>query len=327
MIGSTQLRKIQPISLARVARYAPDWRHITEERCTVTEGQSTQGNSTSSVLGRRLGDELMSLRTRAGLTQTHAAKALSASTGKVAKMEGGWVPIRDPDIRALCELYGASDAEIVGPLLELARIDRERRKAKGWWNDVTLTKTMREYVPLENAATTVKTWQVSLIPGLLQTPDYMRSLRREWVPGDHPDQVEAFGTSRAARQQRLSEDEPLCLWAVVSEAALRAPEAEPAMLRKQLTSLLDWSERPNITIQVLPFGAGMSRALAGSFNILSFAEPGAMDVVFLELAFSTTWVEGGEGAAQHVRLFEETARGALPEAESRAFIGALIKGL
>ncbi|MEU8870893.1 Scr1 family TA system antitoxin-like transcriptional regulator [Streptomyces javensis] len=113
----------------------------------------------------------------------------------------------------------------------------------------------------------------------------------------------------------------------MSEAALRAPVAEPQMLREQLSSLIDWSERPNVTVQVLPFGAGMIRALAGSFNVLSFAEAGAMDVVYQELAFSTAWVEGGEGAAQHVRLFEETARGALPEAESRTFIGALIKGL
>ncbi|MFS7872980.1 helix-turn-helix domain-containing protein [Streptomyces asiaticus] len=293
----------------------------------MTEGQSTQGNSTSSVLGRRLGAELMSLRTKAGLTQTHAAKALSASTGKVAKMEGGWVPIRDPDIRALCALYGANDPATVGALLELARIDRERRKAKGWWNDVALTRTMREYVPLEDAATAVQAWQVSFIPGLLQTPDYMRSLRRKWVPEDRPDQVEAFVTSRAARQQRLSGDESLSLWAVISEAALRVPVAEPEMLRKQLASLLDWSERPNVTIQVLPFDVGMTPALAGSFNVLSFAESGAMDVVYLELAFSTAWVEGGEGAAQYVRLFEETARGALPEAESRTLIGTLIKGL
>jgi len=293
----------------------------------VTEGQSIQANSTSSVLGRRLGGELMRLRTGAGLTQTQAAKTLSASTGKVAKMEGGWVPIRDPDIRALCALYGANDPATTGGLLELARIDRERRKAKGWWNDVPLTATMREYVPLESAATAVKAWQVSFVPGLLQTADYVRSLRRESAPGDSPDQIEAFVASRVARQQRLSEGKPLSLWAVIAEAALRIPTSEPQMLREQLASLLDWSERPNVTIQVLPFGAGMMRALAGSFNVLSFAEPGAMDVAYQELAFSTTWVEGGEGAAQHVRLFEETARGALPEAESRAFIGTLSKGL
>lgn len=293
----------------------------------MTEGQSTQANSTSSVLGRRLGGELMGLRTGAGLTQTQAAKALSASTGKVAKMEGGWVPIRDPDIRALCTLYGVNDPATVGGLLELARIDRERRKAKGWWNDVPLTKTMREYVPLESAATAVKAWQVSFIPGLLQTADYVRSARRASAPGESLGQIEAFVASRVARQQRLTEDKPLSLWAVIAEAALRIPAAEPKMMREQLSSLLDWSERPNVTIQVLPFGAGMMPGLAGSFNVLSFAEPGAMDVVYQELAFSTTWVEGGEGAAQHVELFEETARAALSETDSRAFIGTLCKGL
>jgi len=269
----------------------------------------------------------MQLRAAAGLTQTHAAKALTGSTTKVAKMEGGWVPMRDPDIRALCELYGVNDPAALGGLLELARVDRERRKAKGWWNDVPLTKTMREYVPLESAATAVKAWQVSFIPGLLQTADYVRSARRASAPGDSPDQIETFVASRVARQQRLTEDKPLSLWAVIAEAALRIPTSEPQMLREQLASLLDWSERPNVTIQVLPFGAGMMPALAGSFNVLSFAEPGAMDVAYQELPFSTTWVEGGEFAAQHVRLFEETARDALPEAESRASIGTLSKGL
>ncbi|MFD7505976.1 helix-turn-helix domain-containing protein [Streptomyces sp. NPDC059850] len=293
----------------------------------MTTSQPMQGNSTSTVLGRRLGGELTILRAAAGLTQTHAAKALTGSTTKVAKMEGGWVPMRDPDIRALCELYGANDPATVGALLELARIDRERRKAKGWWNDAPLTKTMREYVPLESAATTVKAWQVSFIPGLLQTADYVRSLRRAPVAGDRPDEVEAFVASRVARQQRLTEDKPLSLWAVIAEAALHIPAGEPKMLREQLASLLEWSERPNVTIQVLPFGAGVMRALAGSFNVLSFAEPGAMDVAYQELPFSTMWVEGGEGAAQHVRLFEETAQGSLPEAESRTFIGTLIKGL
>lgn len=293
----------------------------------MTEGQSTQGNSTSSVLGRRLGAELMSLRTRAGLTQTHAAKALSASTGKVAKMEGGWVPIRDPDIRALCALYGANDPATVGGLLELARIDRERRKAKGWWSEAAFTGTMREYVPLENAATAIKAWQVSFIPGLLQTVGYARSVRRVTVPGEHPDRVEEFAASRAARQRRLSGESPLSLWAIIPEAALHIPSAEPEMAREQLSSLLDWGERPNVTVQVLPFSAGLVAGLTGSFNVLSFAEPGAMDVVYMELPLSEMWVEGGGGVAQHAKLFDETARIALPEAESRAFIGALIKKL
>ncbi|WP_308124582.1 helix-turn-helix transcriptional regulator [Streptomyces sp. NEAU-YJ-81] len=293
----------------------------------MTTSQPMQGNSTSTVLGRRLGGELTKLRTAAGLTQTHAAKVLTGSTTKVAKMEGGWVPMRDPDIRALCELYGLSDPAAVGGLLELARIDRERRKAKGWWNEAAFTGTMKEYVPLESAATAIKAWQVSFIPGLLQTVGYARSLRRVTVPEEHPDRTEEFAASRAARQRRLSEDSPLSLWAIIPEAALRIPGAEPEVASEQLSSLLDWGERPNVTIQVLPFSAGLAASLTGSFNVLSFAEPGAMDVVYMELPLSEMWVEGGDGAAQHAKLFDETARIALPEAESRTFIRALIKKL
>ncbi|MBL1102259.1 helix-turn-helix domain-containing protein [Streptomyces sp. 205] len=286
-----------------------------------------QGNSTSTVLGRRLGGELIKLRTAAGLTQTHAAKALTGSTTKVAKMERGWVPIRDPDIRALCDLYGASDPATVGTLLELARIDRERRKAKGWWNDVPFTSTMREYVSLESAATAIKAWQVSFIPGLLQTEGYARLLRSTALPDEHPDETEKFVSSRMIRQRHFAEEEPPSLWAVIPEAALRIPAVEPEVLGEQLMSLLGWAERPNVTVQVLPFGAGFALGLSGSFNVLSFAEPGAMDVVYVESSHSHVWIEGGDGAAEHVRIFEETAQRALPESASRGFIEALIKEL
>ena len=98
-----------------------------------------------------MGGELLKLRADAGLTQTDAAKVLSSSITKITKMERGWVPMRDPDVRALCELYGVRDPQAVGGLLVLARLDRERRKAKGWWNACTPLGDMQEYVSLEYA--------------------------------------------------------------------------------------------------------------------------------------------------------------------------------
>ncbi|WP_063728000.1 helix-turn-helix domain-containing protein [Streptomyces sp. RTd22] len=289
--------------------------------------QPAEGNRVSTVLGRKLGGELLMLRTAAGLTQGQAAKAITASTGKVAKMESGWVPMRDPDIRALCALYGANDPATVGGLLELARIDRERRKAKGWWNDVALSSAMRQYAPLESVATEIKAWQVSFVPGLLQTAGYVRAMRRSWLPDESPEDAGKFVASRMARQRRLSGESPLSLRVVIPEAALRIPAVHSEMLREQLASLLDWGERPNITMQVLPFSAGFVPGLTGSFNVLSFGEPGAMDVVYVESSHTHVWVEGGEGAAEHVRIFEKTAQHALSEPDSRAFIEALIKEL
>lgn len=297
----------------------------------MTTRQPTQGYSTSTVLGRRLGGELTKLRTAAGLNQTQAGKALTASTTKVAKMEGGWVPMRDPDIRALCELYGVHDPGTVGGLLELARIDRERRKASGWWDDYAMLGTMQEYVALENAATTIRAWQPAFIPGLLQTPAYVRGLRNS--PADSAtvahrrDPDEQFIASRLARQQRLTDNPPLALRAVLYESVLRNLPGDAETARGQLDHLTKVADLPSVTLQVFPFSHGTHQGLNGSFNIISFAEPGAMDVVYSEAAFKQTWVEGGEGAAAYDELFELIASRSLGERESLSFIQDLSKDL
>ncbi|SES42326.1 Helix-turn-helix domain-containing protein [Streptomyces sp. yr375] len=290
-----------------------------------------QGHSTSTVLGRRLGGELVKLRTTAGLTQTHAAKALTASTTKVAKMEGGWVPMRDPDIRALCELYGVHDPGVVGRLLELARIDRERRKAKGWWDDYTTLGVMHEYVTLENAATAIKAWQPGFVPGLLQTPEYTMALR-DFPAGatglnQRKDPDAEFVAARLERQRRLSDTPPLTLRAVIYEAVVRNFPGGSEIARAQIDHLVKMAEVPNVTLRVFPFGGGPHQGLNGPFNVISFAEPGAMDVVYSETLFTQTWVEGGEGAASYDELFETIARLSLSERDTVSFLHALRKDL
>ncbi|MEU7242656.1 helix-turn-helix domain-containing protein [Streptomyces sparsogenes] len=285
--------------------------------------QPTQGSRVSTVLGRKLGGELLRLRTGAGLTQGQAASAITASTGKVAKMESGWVPMREPDIRTLCRLYGVSDPSVVGGLLELARVDRERRKAKGGWSDFPELGEMQEYVALESVATSVRTWQLSLVPGLLQIPDYARALALGNSTEGHPDKGERFVAARVARQRRLFEEPVLTLWAVIHEGALRHHVGGRDVMRAQLAHLDHVADQPHITVQVLPFTAGAHLGMNGAFNVISFTEPGAMDVVYTETAFGELWVEGGEEAAQHQNLFERISQKALTELESRTFINGL----
>ncbi|MFH9420773.1 helix-turn-helix domain-containing protein [Streptomyces sp. NPDC017529] len=287
--------------------------------------QTPQGNRMSTVLGRRLGGELAKHRLDAGLTQGQAAKVISASTGKVARMESGWVPMRDPDVRVLCELYGVTDPVAVGGLLELARVDRERRKAKGWWNDFPDLGDMREYITLENAATTIRTWQIAFIPGLLQTPAYVRALVFGNSSRSHTDGGQQVVATRLARQQRLHDHAPLSLRVVIHEAALRHLVGGSDVMRAQLKHLAEAAQQSNIEVRVLPFTAGEHAGMGGTFNIISFAEPGAMDVVYTETAMGQLWVEGGDGAAQHDRLFRRLAESALSPADSNAFINALHK--
>jgi hypothetical protein len=278
-------------------------------------------------LGRRLGGELLQLRLTAELTQGEAAKVLTSSTAKVAKLERGWVPMRDPDIRALCELYRINDPAVVGSLLELARVDRERRKAKGWWNELPGVGDMREYVSMENAATAIRAWQLSYIPGLLQTPDYIRALATGGSPLEHPDGGESRVGPRVARQQRLLGDSPLELWSIIHESALRHRVGGSEVMRDQLAHLLQATDQANIRVQVLPFSAGAHVGMSGAFNIMSFDTPGSMDVVYTETVLGQIWVEGGDGAAQHNTLFDRLSNQALPEQESHAFIDARHKEL
>jgi transcriptional regulator with XRE-family HTH domain len=284
-----------------------------------------RGRTVSTVLGRRLGGELLRMREGRGLRQAEAAEALTASTPKVAKIERGQVPMRDPDIRALCHLYGETDELVIGKLLALAKADRERRKAHGWWNQYPQLQAMAEYVALEDIATNIRMWQLAIVPGLLQTPDYARALAVGNGHWEDPDEIEPFVESRMARQERLDGESPLGLWAVVHEGALRQLVGGQHVMRQQLEHLLDMARRPNVKLQVLPYLAGAHPGMTSAFTIVSFAEPGALDVVHVDTASSTLWLESDTDADHHNRLFDRITRLSLAQRNSVRLIDEILK--
>ncbi|MDK9497481.1 DUF5753 domain-containing protein [Streptomyces katrae] len=286
-----------------------------------------RGTSVSTVLARRLGGELLRLREGLGLRQSHAAEALTASIAKVAKMERGLVPMRDPDVRALCHLYGVDDEDMVAGLIQLARLDRERRKARGWWRHDPEVGSLAEYIAMEDAATHIRTWQMALIPGLLQTADYVRSMCVVSETWREPDEIEPIVTVRIKRQARLRGETPLRFHAVISEAALRQEIGGPAVMRNQLDHLVESAGLPNVHIQVLPFRTGAHPGLSGAFTVISFAEPGAVDVGYNESISSTVWVESKDGSEVYTRTFDRLARLSLAPRDSVNLIASISKEL
>lgn len=267
------------------------------------------------------------MREEAGLTQPQAAEALSATAAKVAKMERGWVPFRDPDLRILCELYGVTEGKAVERLLHLAKTDRERRKAKGWWNQYPELRSLVEYVALEDIATSVRTWQGAFVPGLLQTPDYARALAVGNADWEDPDEIERFVEAKIARQARLTDTRPLGLWAVVGEGALRQLVGGREVMRAQLAHLVEASRLPEVKVQVVPFLAGSHPGMTSAFSVVSFAEPGAMDVVYMDTASSTLWLESEADAVRHNARFERIARSGLALRDSVTLIERIRKEL
>ncbi|MBH0247124.1 XRE family transcriptional regulator, partial [Streptomyces cavourensis] len=166
-----------------------------------------------------------------------------------------------------------------------------------------------------------------LIPGLFQTPDYMRALSVAAVSPDRISEIERIVGVRLQRQQRLYGDEPLRIHAVIWEAALRQMIGGPQVMRQQLQHLRELAEQPNIDVQVLPFEAGVHSCGGGPFNILSFADSGALDVVHMDGLRSTNWVEGAEESAAYNDLFAQICGMSLSPYASLRFMESVAKGM
>ncbi|GAA1149730.1 helix-turn-helix transcriptional regulator [Streptomyces hebeiensis] len=282
------------------------------------------GNSapnTSTVLGRQLGDELRRLRDRAGLTTSQAAEALDCTKGKVSRIENGRVAVRLPDLTAMLHAYEVSDAELRDRLSALAR-KANRRRREGWWNQYgsVLADSYRDYIALEAMAGSIRTFQAQLIPGLLQTPDYIRAVTvasRQWQTAD---EIEQFVQVRLARQERLTDDTPLSVWAVVSEAVLLQQVGGPGVMYAQLRHLLAASENRNVTVQVLPFSRGAHASMFGPYVVLGFPEDGALDVVLADTPTGSVWLEREAEVRPYQALFDAARTTALSPMESRAVI-------
>jgi hypothetical protein len=135
-----------------------------------------------------------------------------------------------------------------------------------------------------------------------------------------PDEIERFVEARLARQARLEEANPLQIWAVLSEAVLRQQVGGPAAMRAQLARLRELTAHPQVKLQVLPFLAGAHPGMTSAFNIVSFAENGAMDVVYMDTTASSLWLESEADAARHGVLFDRIVRQSLSQASSADLI-------
>lgn len=270
---------------------------------------------------------MLRLRDTAGKTQQQAADVLDATNSKIVKMERGWVPMRDIDIRALCDFYDLDDPKTLSRLLALAKLDRERRKAKGWWQHTPQARGIAEYIAMEDVASEIRTWQQALIPGLLQTAEYTRAVVVSEGLWQDPDDIEGVVDVRKQRQGRLSGSEPLQFYAVIGEGALHQQVGGPDVMRGQLQHLMAMAELPNVRVQVLPFRAGGHACIGGSFNIISFAEAEAVDVVHVDSIAATVWVENEADSATYGSFFDRTARLGLAPKDSLRLIERISEGM
>jgi len=218
-----------------------------------------------TVRRRELGALLRALRNQQGLTVEQAADQLLCSPSKVSRMETGHGAATPRDIRDLCDLYGVTDQAERDRMMTLAR----EGKQTGWWQSYDLD--FSTYVGLEADAIGLQYYQSTIVPGLLQTADYARAMLQASVPKLSPGRIDELLEVKLKRQRVLSGERPLHLWAVLDEAALHRVVGGPTVMAGQLDHLIGVTGNLNVTIQVVPFGAGAHPAMDSTFNILEFA--------------------------------------------------------
>jgi len=225
-----------------------------------------------------LGVRLRRLREAKKISPEEAGYVIRASHSKISRLETGRVGFRDRDIVDLLTLYGVTDEALREELRELA----SRANSPGWWRDYAdiLASWFEEYLGLEEAAAQIFTYEAQFVPGLLQTEDYARAVIL--LEYSNPKEINRRVSLRVARQAILSGPKPSELWAVIDEAALKRPIGGARAMREQLKHLIEMSQQPNVTIQIIPFTAGGHAAAGGSFSVLHFAEDDLPDMVYHE---------------------------------------------
>lgn len=278
-----------------------------------------QRTSTGSptVRRRELGALLRALRNERGFTVDQVAAELLCSPSKVSRMETGQRGATRRDIRDLCDLYGVNDAAEREHLMTLAR----EGKQQGWWQSFSLP--YNNYVGLEQEAASLCIFHSSVVPGLVQTPDYTRALHEKGVPRLENSAIEERIEERNTRQKILADDSSRQLEIIIDEAVLHRPVGGSVVMRKQLSRLIEEGQRSNLTVLVVPYDVGAHPGLESNFTILEFAGQ-SPTVIYVEGLVGPIYVERQQDVDRYL-LVREMLRGMALSPEDSAELAAKVR--
>ncbi|MEU9383372.1 helix-turn-helix transcriptional regulator [Streptomyces sp. NPDC048279] len=278
-------------------------------------------NVNPTVRRRRLGQELRRLRELKGMTAEEVAERLLVSQSKISRLENGRRSISQRDVRDLCGVYEVEDQRVVESLMEMARDSRQQ----GWWHafgDIPYSV----YIGLETDAESLRVYEPQLVTGLLQTRAYAEALVQGALPETSAADIEKRVQVRMRRQERITAElNPLRLWVVLDEAALRRLVGNRLVMREQLEYLIEMSQQPHITVQVLPFEVGAHPGLNGQYAILEFADAADSSVVYLEGVTSDLYLEKAHDVQKYAVMYEHLRAQSLNVEQSRQFIADAAK--
>jgi transcriptional regulator with XRE-family HTH domain len=268
-----------------------------------------------------LGQELRRLRELKGMTAEEVAERLLVSQSKISRLENGRRSISQRDVRDLCGVYEVEDVRIVDSLMQMAKDSRQQ----GWWHsfgDIPYSV----YIGLETDAASLRVYDPLVVPGLLQTRPYAESLIQGALPEAAAGDIDKRVQVRLRRQERISDlENPLRLWAVLDEAALRRTVGNKQVMIEQLEHLVEMSHVPHVTVQVIPFTMGAHPGVSGQYAILEFPDAADSSVVYIEGVTSDLYLEKANDVQKYSVMYEHLRAQALNADQSREFIADVAK--
>ncbi|WP_442803131.1 helix-turn-helix domain-containing protein [Streptomyces pseudogriseolus] len=269
-----------------------------------------------TLLKMLVGVQLAGFREDAGLSQDQAARSVGFSGAKLSRIESGKGrrPPTGTDVRALLELYGTDDYE-ASVLLKLL----QRAGEPGWWQRYD-KRLMPEWfdrlVGLQEAAATIRTFEIQYVPGLLQTADYTRAVVERGLPNAPASEVQRRVELRMRRAQLLFREDAPQLWAVIDESVLLRVLGDRTVMREQLDHLAEMAARPNVTLQIVPLNVTNASAPAIPVTYLRFGGLDLPDVVYLEHIRSANFLEDLDETEEYRIVLDRLADEALTPRES-----------
>lgn len=274
--------------------------------------------SSPIVQRRRLRAELRNARQATSMTQEQVAAAMDWSLSKVIRIEAGSVGISTNDLKALLRHYKILDDQRIAELVALARAARER----SWWQsyrDIASPRLL-QFIEYEAAASIIRQFESLLVPGLLQTEEYARVVIEQQAEPSTRERVGGLVEVRMRRQDLLDRDDPPLLFFILDEAVVRRMVGGKAIMRHQILHLVEIANRPNVTIEVIPFSAGVHPGMKGPFVAIEFPDPIDDDVLYLESPRGDIISDDPDEILLYRETFEQLRKASLGPSDSISYL-------
>jgi transcriptional regulator with XRE-family HTH domain len=264
-------------------------------------------------------------REAANLTPKQVLELVDANAATLYRIENARVRPQRRTVNQLLDAYSTPPDERA-KLLDLLK----RSGEMGWLAtfESELPELYLNLVSFEADARSVRTFEGSFVPGLLQTRAYaLHTINEAGLPIPDPADVDNRVEVRMRRQSLLDQETPLQLWSIIDEAVLLRLVGGAGVMIEQLEHLIQMSKRPNVILQVVPFGAGAHAGMPGSFAVLDFPDAEDSELVYSDSMVGDIFLEAEPDIRRFSSIFDLLRAAALSPADTARMINERVKTL